>query len=111
VLMLSGAAQPVVRGERLGDDWPRWRGPTGDGVWRGPRLPGRWPDAGLTEAWRVPIGGGYAGISVVSGRVYTMDRREEPQEVERVLCLDASSGETLWSHEYPVQYGKLDYGN
>jgi len=39
-----------------------------------------------------------------------MDRQKEP-EVERVLCLDADSGREIWKHEYPVEYGKLDYGN
>jgi outer membrane protein assembly factor BamB len=43
--------------------------------------------------------------------VYTLDRQKSPQEVERVLCLDADTGETVWVHEYPVVYGKLDYGN
>jgi outer membrane protein assembly factor BamB len=40
-----------------------------------------------------------------------MDRQTEPREIERVLCFDALSGKPIWSHTYPVAYGKLDYGN
>jgi outer membrane protein assembly factor BamB len=94
-----------------GEDWPRWRGPRGDGTWHGPRLPARWPSKGLRRFWRQPIGGCYAGIVVSRGRVYTMDHRPNPPEVERVLCFDAATGKPLWSRSYPVTYGKLEYGN
>jgi outer membrane protein assembly factor BamB len=93
-------------------DWPQWRGPNRDGSWPDARLPEKWPPAGgLKPRWRRPVGGGYAGIAVAGGRLYTLDRRTEPREVERVLCLDASSGKTLWTHEYSVRYGKMEYGN
>jgi outer membrane protein assembly factor BamB len=49
-------------------------------------------------------------VTVVGSKVFVMDRQKEP-EVERVLCLDADSGRQIWKHEYPVEYGKLDYGN
>jgi len=93
------------------EDWPRWRGPRGDGTWQAPALPEVWPAGGLKTVWRQAIGGGYAGVTVADGRVLTMDRQTQPAEVERVLAFDAQSGEPLWKHEYPVAYGKLDYGN
>jgi outer membrane protein assembly factor BamB len=92
-------------------DWPQWRGPARDGVWPEAGLPDRLPADGLKPRWRQPIGGGYAGIAVAGGRVYTMDRQKQPRELERVLCLDAATGKTLWAHEYPVAYGKMEYGN
>ena len=93
------------------EDWPRWGGPRGDGTWQGPKLPDVWPAGKLPVAWTRQIGGGYGGVSVADGRVYVMDRRAAPDEVERVLCFDARSGEPLWSHDHAVAYGKLDYGN
>jgi outer membrane protein assembly factor BamB len=93
------------------EDWPRWGGPRGDGTWQGPKLPDVWPAEKLRLTWTRQIGGGYGGVSVANGRVYVMDRQTAPHEVERVLCFDSRSGEPLWSHEYPVAYGKLDYGN
>lgn len=94
-----------------GEDWPQFRGPRGDGTWRGPDLPERWPESGLKRLWRQEIGGGYAGISVVGDLVYTLDRQKPPDERERILCFHADTGRLVWKHEYPVEYGKLDYGN
>lgn len=93
------------------EDWPQFRGPHGDGRWQGPKLPEQWPAEGLPTRWKRPIGGGYAGISVVGERVYTLDRQTEPVERERVLCFHADTGELLWEHADPVTYGHLDYGN
>lgn len=106
------------------DDWPRWRGPRGDGTWNAPKLPETWPSGGLKVVWRQPVGGGYAGVTVGDGRVYTLDleapivpqpKRKadgKPDGVERVLCFDAATGKPLWSHKYPVKYGDLEgYSN
>ena len=107
----SRAAEPPQPKPNIVEtEWPQFRGPRGDGTWRGPKLPESWPASGLKQLWRQPVGGGYAGVSVAEGRVFTMDRQTNP-EVERVLCFDASSGQPLWQHTYPVSYGKLDYGN
>lgn len=104
-------------GMATAEDWPRWRGPRGDGSWQAPKLAEKFPSEGPPVLWKQPIGGGYAGIVTASGRVYTMDRPKptekgkSPDGTERVLCFDAQSGDILWSHEYPANYGDLDYGN
>ncbi len=109
------------------EDWPRWRGPRGDGTWNAPALPDKWPAKGPKRLWSQPIEGGYAGIAVVGKRVYTMDRVKlpgakppprrgddqpydpnlPPDGEERVLCFDADTGKTIWSHRYPTSYGDL----
>jgi formylglycine-generating enzyme required for sulfatase activity/outer membrane protein assembly factor BamB len=110
-LSQTGRVSPRPR-QVSGEDWPRWRGPRGDGTWHGPKLPAFWPRKGLPRLWRQPIGGGYAGVVVSRGRVYTLDHhKKKPKEIERVLCFDAATGKPLWSFPYPVQYGKLEYGN
>lgn len=91
-------------------DWPQWRGPGRDNVWPVKSFPEKLPDK-LERKWKQPIGGGYGGISVAEGKLYVMDRQKAPQEVERVLCLDAATGKAVWTHSYPVSYGRLDYGN
>ncbi len=101
------AATPAARGE----DWPRWRGPRGDGTWLGPRLAEHWPAGDLKLRWRKPIGGGYAGVIVAGNRVLVDDRQKAPQEIERIVCFDARTGATHWTHSDPVRYGNLDYGN
>jgi outer membrane protein assembly factor BamB len=70
-----------------------------------------WPEGKLPVKWKQPLGGGYGGVTVSAGRGYVMDRQTEPREVERVVCFSLDTGKSLWVHEYPVAYGKLDYGN
>jgi outer membrane protein assembly factor BamB len=106
----------------VGEDWPSWRGIRGDGTWKAPKLPEKWPEKGLKQVWKQPIGGGYSGICVADGKVFTMDlekpivgknnpkeknQNPQPDGTERVLCLDAKTGKPLWSHKYEVRYGGL----
>jgi outer membrane protein assembly factor BamB len=91
-------------------------GPKRDNVWREAGLLDRFPDGGPNVVWRVPVAGGYAGPAVASGKVYVTDYvtddnvkvdnfdRREFTGTERVLCLDAATGELIWKHEYPVRY-------
>lgn len=107
----------ILAAPARGEDWPQWRGPRGDGTWKAPALPATWPDSGLKRVWTQPIGGGYAGIAVHAGRVYTMDRERladdrKPADNasdghERVLCFAAGDGKILWTHAYPTRYGGL----
>ncbi len=91
-----------------GQEWPQWRGPSRDGVWRETGLVRELPDT-LEAKWRVPIGAGYSGPTVAAGRVYVMDRLEEPEEIERVHCFSWDEGELLWTHEYPAAYAGVQY--
>ncbi|MBW3542210.1 MAG: PQQ-like beta-propeller repeat protein [Planctomycetes bacterium] len=93
------------------EDWPRWRGPRGDGTWDGPPIAESWPAEGLERVWRQEVGGGYGGVAVTDGRLYVLDRVTEPRELERLLCFDADDGRPLWAFEWDVAYGDLDYGN
>jgi outer membrane protein assembly factor BamB len=100
------------------DDWPQWLGPERDGIWRESGILEKFPAGGPKVLWRVPVDGGYAGPAVAGGKVYLMDRilaegvknpsnafsRSPLEGKERVLCLDAASGKTLWEHSYPCSY-------
>src|SRR5262245_35596998 len=100
------------------DDWPQWFGPKRDGVWRETGLVSSFPKDGPKILWRAPLGTGYSGPSVVGTRVYVMDRirakaadgkpakvtRDGVPGVERVVCLDATTGKEVWKHEYDCPY-------
>ncbi len=90
----------------VADDWPQWGGPNRDLVWRESGLVDTLPEGTLPRVWSTPIGEGYAGPAVADGRVYVTDRihAEGADGSERVLCLDAETGEVLWKHEYECQY-------
>jgi outer membrane protein assembly factor BamB len=100
----------------LADDWPQWMGPNRDNVWRETGLIEKFPAGGPKVVWRAPVAGGYAGPAVAGGRLFVTDyvtqddvkvenfERKESTGTERVLCLDAATGDELWKHEYPVKY-------
>jgi len=106
VLAFGLCASPL-----LAEDWPQWRGGKRDNVWREKSLPEQIHLDRPAPRWKQAIGGGYGGIKVAGGRVYAMDHRTVPREVERVVCLDAATGKERWVREYDVNYHKMDYGN
>jgi len=103
------------------DDWPQWLGKDRDATWREEGVVRRLPEGGPAVVWRAPVSTGYSGPAVSGGKVYLMDLIIDEGKIindagaqaklagrERVLCLDASTGKMLWSHEerrdYEVSY-------
>src|SRR5262245_18637213 len=86
------------------DDWPQWRGPQRDGVWREAGIISAFASAELKPAWTAAIGPGYTGPTIAGDRVFLMDRVKAPDQQERVLCFDRTSGRPLWVHAYPCVY-------
>ncbi len=99
------------------EDWPQWMGPQRDNEWRESGIVEKFPADGPRVLWRAPVAGGYAGPAVAAGRVYVTDYvttadvkvdnfdRKQFSGTERVICLQETTGQELWKHEYPVQYG------
>ena len=114
-LFLSAAAA-------FGDDWPQWMGPKRDNVWRETGIIDAFPKEGPKVLWRKPVANGYSGPAVVGGRVYLTDfvvdadvqddnfGRKKFVGKERVLCLDATTGDLKWKHEYACSYS-VSYPN
>jgi outer membrane protein assembly factor BamB len=77
-------------------DWPRWRGPNGDGIssetdWDPEALVG-----GPKILWKVNVGMGHSNVAIKDNRLYTMG-------VKGVYCLNAETGKEIW------QYSLEDY--
>jgi len=79
-------------------DWPHWRGPEQNGVSREKNLPDRWSVQGENLIWRKTEFATRSTPIVMNGRLYTICRAfpETTQEGEKVVCLDAKSGELIW---------------
>ena len=115
--MLSVLSLSFVSNVSQADDWPQWMGPKRDAIWRESGIVESFSKNGLKPAWRVEIGGGYAGPAVADGKVFVMDYQKDSGNVvfnpgvadkltgkERVLCLDGKTGKQLWEHAYDCPY-------
>ncbi|KAA5540051.1 PQQ-binding-like beta-propeller repeat protein [Roseiconus nitratireducens] len=88
-------------------DWPYWRGPGMDGTAQASGLPDDWdPDGGegSNVLWKREDIGGPCTPVAMNGRLYTIQRHlaGTAREGERVVCLDAKTGETIWENSYNV---------
>lgn len=101
-LMLSG----LVAGHTLAD-WPYWRGAGFNGTSDATGLADDWDPKGgegSSLLWKRDDIGGPCTPIVLNGKLYTIQRAEPntPTEGERVVCLDAETGETIWENRYNV---------
>ena len=91
------AACPLLRGE----DWPEFRGPTGQGTSTAIGLPTEW-SATKNVAWKVPVpGAGWSSPAISGGRIFlTTGVPNASGGVSlRALALDVASGRALWETE------------
>lgn len=94
------------------EDWPRFRGPAGDGTVsasEAAKAPDDWSDS-KNIAWRTELPGAGSSSPVVAGNKvfltcysgYGVDDAD-PGDVaglrRHAVCLDLESGEIIWSHE------------
>ncbi|QDV72795.1 outer membrane biogenesis protein BamB [Botrimarina mediterranea] len=88
-------------------DWPNWRGPTYDGVSTETGLVEKWnPEGGEGSnlLWKRDDLGSRSTPIVMNGKLYvlTRDQPGTENEGEKVVCVDASSGKTIWEHRFNV---------
>lgn len=103
----QAAGKPAT--PKQGDDWPYFLGPTRDGKSRETGIISPWPAGGPRIVWQKELGTGY-GIGTTSrGRYFHFDRWDD---LARVTCLNAATGDELWRFEYPTDYeDTLGYNN
>lgn len=89
----------IIAGSLHAEDWPEFRGPTGQGHVREGRVPVEWSPK--TAAWRQAIpGNGWSSPVIVGGKIYlTTAVPNADGHSLRVLCLDIKEGKTLWNVE------------
>lgn len=85
-------------------DWPNWRGPGHDGV-SNEAIPSELP-AELPVLWKAQVGTGFSSVAVQGKRVLTMGNRDD---MDIISCLDADTGEVLWTHTYACALDPLYY--
>ncbi len=78
------------------ENWPGWRGPTGDGLSAENDVPTEWDGDGKNLLWKTDIpGDGYSSPIVWEDRIFLTSCMKETQE-RVLLCLDRTKGKILW---------------
>jgi outer membrane protein assembly factor BamB len=85
-------------------DWSQWMGPERNSIWKLDLQKESLQAKDLNKLWEAAVGTGYSGPTAANGKVYLMDLLGDKIQKERVLCIDAETGEELWIHEYEVDY-------
>ncbi len=88
-------------------DWTFWRGPSYNGTSHETGLIDDWDPRGgegSNVTWKRDDLGGRSTPIVMNGKIYLLTRAEPetPREGERVLCLDAVTGKTIWENRFNV---------
>ena len=96
LLLLDVAGAPGAAAE----DWPKWRGPNGDGVSTESGWQSRFPAGGPRVLWQRDVGFGYAAVAVSSGRLYTAGWSAGE---EHIYCLNEGDGKPIWDKSYPAK--------
>lgn len=104
----------------MGQDWPRFRGPEGNGVaLESDKIPMAWsPNANL--AWKVEMPGpGASSPIIVDGKAFVTCysgyglKQEDPGDMENLVrhlvCVDLNSGEKLWQVDVPAEQPEDPY--
>jgi outer membrane protein assembly factor BamB len=81
------------------EDWPGFRGPTGQGIVREGSMPVEW--SSKTATWKQALpGNGWSSPIIVRGKIYLTAAVADQKDFSlRTLCLDVKDGKTLWNVE------------
>lgn len=90
----------ITLAARAADEWPQFRGPTGQGIADVKTAPLKWSQT-ENVAWKVPVaGGGWSSPVVSGGKVYlTTAVKNAGGASLRAVCLNLADGKSLWDSE------------
>jgi outer membrane protein assembly factor BamB/enterochelin esterase-like enzyme len=88
-----------------GVEWPRYRGPAGDGISLETGVFDGLEDLALEVVWKRSIGSAYSGIVIADGRAVTMFAAEQS---DVMAAFDTANGEELWRYAFGATYSGHD---
>lgn len=111
-MLLCLCSSPAVA-----EDWPQWLGPNSASQWTAEGVKTSFDEGELQAKWTTPCSYGYAGPAVADGKVYLFDYEVTEGTVEnnpgrpislegreRLHCLDAATGDVVWTQAEEVDY-------
>jgi outer membrane protein assembly factor BamB len=102
-LCLASIGSPSLAADPM--DWSNWRGPEQNRISRETGLIDKWnPETGENVLWKSEEAAGISSPIVMNGKVYTQIRHKPDtrEEQEKVICLDAETGEKQWENKWNV---------
>ena len=84
-------------------NWPRFRGPTGQGLTSAKGLPITWDKSGKNIVWRAKVPGQGNSSPIVWGqRIFLTSSTEDGTE-RSLHCFSADDGKLMWSRQAPAK--------
>ncbi len=88
-------------------DWPNWRGPSQNSTSPATEMPAEWDPRGgegSNVLWQRDDLGGRSTPIVMDGKLYTLVRNRPGTKLEgeKVVCVDAATGDTIWEYAFNV---------
>lgn len=99
-------ALTLAAGAARADEWPKWRGPNGDGISHETGLLDKWPDDGPKKLWSAKVGLGFSSPIGNDGKIYLLS---QDGNQEGLQCFDADTGKLVWVQSTPGGYPKNDF--
>ena len=90
----------IVPGGEAQDYWPRWRGPSGQGLVEGTGYPDSWSDT-ENVIWKVTVPGEGASSPIVWADQIFLTTADDRAGTVSVLSFRRSDGERLWQTTVP----------
>ena len=94
VLLLTFAASAQA------ENWPRFRGPNGQGISDGKTIPVTWSQTDIR--WKIDLpGGGHSSPVIWDEKVFVTSADDKAKK-GILLCVNASDGRELWRKDHPL---------
>ncbi len=93
------------------ENWPRFRGPNGTGISKQKGLPVKWADSDYE--WNIAVPGlGHSSPIVWANRLFlTTAEKTGDVSARKLLCLDANTGQILWTRNLALASSHLHKKN
>jgi outer membrane protein assembly factor BamB len=96
----STADPDFASGSEYAANWPRFRGPDGNGFFAGSNLPSRWDSkTGNGVVWKVPVPGQGVNSPIVWHESVYLSAADATERC--LICVERKSGKTIWKQTLP----------
>jgi outer membrane protein assembly factor BamB len=96
IFLVGVAGAALLASSALAENWPAWRGPTGQGVSTESGLPLEWSQT-KNVRWKTPLPGPGNSTPIVWGDKVFINQASGPKGQRReLMCFDRRTGKTLW---------------